>query len=253
MSGRCISRAPACAVTAIPLTRPRRYLDIYGHGARLSGTWPGEIAGVSAVSIPVDVALAKIRERAIVPVWRRNPGGGPAVRHDRRSLFNRMVIHSLQGSAEHFPAGPCGARRNWNCFNQAAAKDEIDELTGAATVMSAHLSRARRLQLEAIRRKPGGHMVDGADPGPGTASEETLKRKGGRPEPGTENPQYVVAELTTASDQTGHCPAPDPRPRCWPWCPPRGRPFTCCKDAPTRLELEWKQNADKLKPNMRSG
>ena len=79
-AGKASSRLPASPVSSIPARSfsppdcmhchgkpkdvPPDLLKLYGRD-RGFGYKPGDIAGVTAVSIPVDVALAKIKERAI--------------------------------------------------------------------------------------------------------------------------------------------------------------------------------------------
>jgi len=124
-----------------PEDAPAELREIYGDH-RGFGHKEGTIAGLNTVRIPVDIALAKIRERAFSAF---------AVSFLCLSLlyalvcffFNRVVIHSLRDLLEVFKLGLL-SEEEMELLKEAKSKDEIWELTSAAGVMTEHLREARR-------------------------------------------------------------------------------------------------------------
>ncbi|MEW6386459.1 MAG: DUF3365 domain-containing protein [Thermodesulfobacteriota bacterium] len=127
-----------------PRDAPQALLALYGR-ERGFGHKPGEIAGVTAVSIPVDVALAKIKERAI-SVFGISLFCFSLLYVGISFFFNRVVVHNLRDLLEIFRHG-LRDEKELELLKEAAAKDEIGEVSAAAQVMVGHLRETRK-QLE---------------------------------------------------------------------------------------------------------
>lgn len=226
-----------------PRAAPRALLEIYG-SERGFGHQVGEISGVSAVSIPVEVALSKIRERAI-SVFGAGILAVTLLFVIISFLFNRVVIHSLRDLLEVFRQG-LRSEKELELFQQAAAKDEIGELTSAAKVMSDHLGRARS-QLEEY----AGNLEEmvAVRTEALAASEENLKEKVAARNKELQT-LITVAELITASDRL-ETVLPRILRQVLYLIPAQGAAIYLLKDNPDRLDLEWKQNADNLKEDIR--
>ncbi|MFH1984550.1 MAG: DUF3365 domain-containing protein [Pseudomonadota bacterium] len=123
-----------------PTSAPPKLLALYG-SKRGFGYREGDLAGVMAVSIPVNVALKKIRSQALSVFW---------VSLLMLSflyvlisyLFNRMVVRSLAGVLDIFKSGLIETR-DQERFEDTDTKVEIHELTEAAQEMTNHLRQAR--------------------------------------------------------------------------------------------------------------
>ncbi len=124
-----------------PEEAPEALLEMYGR-ERGFGKRAGEIAGISAVSIPVDVALAKIKGRAM-SIFSLSFLVLTVLYVFITLLFNRVVVHSLRDLLEVFRGG-LREDTEIQLLKEAKAKDEIGELTAAAQVMSSHLSDTRK-------------------------------------------------------------------------------------------------------------
>ena len=225
-----------------PEEAPKALLDIYGL-ERGFGHVAGEIAGVSTVSIPVDVALAKIRERAVA-VFGAGILAVSLFFIVIVFLFNRVVIHSLRDLLDAFRQG-LRSEKELELLQRAASQDEIGELTAAAKVMSDHLSSAR-LQLEEYAGNLEQMVADRTKAL--AASEENLQDKvaARNRELHTLN---TVAELITASDHL-ETVLPQILKEVLKLVPAEGSAIYLLKENPNRLDLEWKQNAEKLNPKV---
>ncbi|MDD5641505.1 MAG: DUF3365 domain-containing protein [Syntrophales bacterium] len=127
-----------------PEDAPKALLDIYGR-ERGFGYQPGDIAGITAVSIPVDVALAKIKDRAIA-IFGISLFGLSLLYVGICFFFNRVVVHSLRDLLDIFRHG-LRDEKELQLLTEARAQDEIRELTAGAQVLVAHLGETRQ-QLE---------------------------------------------------------------------------------------------------------
>jgi two-component system NtrC family sensor kinase len=127
-----------------PDDAPQALLSIYGR-ERGFGQKPGQIAGVNAVNIPVDIALAKIKERAY-SVFGVSVLCLTLLYVLICFFFNRVVVHNLRYILEIFREG-LRNDEEVQLLKEAEDKDEIGELTTAAKVMASHLRNARQ-QLE---------------------------------------------------------------------------------------------------------
>lgn len=124
-----------------PDQAPRDLIAQYGN-QRGFGYLDGELAGIMAVSIPVEVALQQIKARALSVFW---------VTLLLLTvlylfvcfLFDRMVVRSLQALLAIFRSGMVDDRER-ALLREASAKDEIGELTDAARVLTDHLKSARQ-------------------------------------------------------------------------------------------------------------
>jgi two-component system NtrC family sensor kinase len=127
-----------------PGDAPKALLNLYGR-ERGFGYKPGDIAGITAVSIPVDVALAKIKDRAIA-IFGISLFGLSLLYVGICFFFNRVVVHNLRDLLDIFRHG-LRDEKELQLLTEAQAQDEIRELTAGARVMVAHL-RETREQLE---------------------------------------------------------------------------------------------------------
>ncbi|MBI4794563.1 MAG: DUF3365 domain-containing protein [Deltaproteobacteria bacterium] len=127
-----------------PEDAPKALLDLYGR-ERGFGYQPGDIAGITAVSIPVDLALAKIKDRAIA-IFGISLFGLSLLYLGICFFFSRVVVHNLRDLLDIFRHG-LRDEKELQLLTEAKAKDEIRELTAGAQVMVAHL-RVTRQQLE---------------------------------------------------------------------------------------------------------
>ena len=123
---------------------PAALVERYGR-ERGFGYREGEIAGISSVAIPVDVALAAIQGRAL-SVFGISLFALSLLFVGINFFFNRMVVHNLRDLLNIFRLG-LRDERELDLLQQAQAKDEIRELTAAAQVLVGHLGETRR-QLE---------------------------------------------------------------------------------------------------------
>lgn len=119
-----------------PASLVQQYGDQRGFGYR-----QGQLAGVMAVSIPVNVALKKIQSQALSVFW--------------VSLvlliflyilisflFNRMAVRHLRGLLDIFRHGLVDNSEHPS-FQETSTKVEIDQLTDAALDMTRHLQSTR--------------------------------------------------------------------------------------------------------------
>ena len=124
-----------------PREAPQELVAQYGD-RRGFGYRAGDLAGIMAVSIPVDVALLQIRDRALSVFWvtlMMFSGLFLVI----SLLFDQMVVRSLRGLLEVF-RGSLMDEREHALLQEASAKGEIDELAEAAHVLTDHLQTARR-------------------------------------------------------------------------------------------------------------
>jgi len=95
-----------------PEDAPKALLELYGR-ERGFGYKPGDIAGITAVSIPVDVALAKIKDRAIA-IFGISLFGLSLLYVGICFFFNRWWCTTC-GISWTSSASACGMRQSCNC------------------------------------------------------------------------------------------------------------------------------------------
>lgn len=124
-----------------PEDAPAPLIKIYGR-KRGFGYHENQIAGITAVSIPVAEAMGKIRSRALSVFWVMF--GLMFILYLVISfVFNRMVVHSLQDLLGIFRYGLVD-ETEVALLNEASSKNEIHELSDAARKLTAHLQKARQ-------------------------------------------------------------------------------------------------------------
>jgi len=123
-----------------PQDAPKALLDIYGD-QRGFGRYVGELAGVVVVGIPVDSAVAMIREKA-ASVFLAVFMGASIFYIALSFFFNRVVVHNLHGLLDIF-------RRELDDPNAdlpsplSDSKDEIEALTTSAIILAERLHNTR--------------------------------------------------------------------------------------------------------------
>ncbi len=127
-----------------PQDAPKALVALYGP-ERGFGRTDGQLAGVIAVGIPVDVALAQIREKAL-SVFMTGFLFAAVLFTAISFFFNRVVVHDLRGLLQIFRKG-LHEDEQTKFFSDERSQDELKALTTAATAMADHLRDTRR-QLE---------------------------------------------------------------------------------------------------------
>ncbi len=221
-----------------PQDAPVALIELYGR-ERGFGHRAGEIAGISAVTIPVDVALAAIKDRAL-SVFGISLFALSLLFVGINFFFNRVVVHNLRDLLGIFRLG-LRDEKELELLSQAQAKDEIGELTAAAQVMVGHLGETRK-QLEDYAEKLEGMVA--------TRTEALEKSKQILQEKVSERNRELktlttIAELVT---QAGNLVEIFPRVlvQILGLIPARGAALYLLKDNPTRLELQCQENAGGL-------
>lgn len=124
----------------VPEDAPKALLEIYGD-QRGFGHYAGELAGVIAVGIPVDSALALIKEKAasaFLVVFM-----GVSIFYIALSFFfNRVVVHNLHGLLDIFRRELDDPDENIQAPG-VVSKDEIQELTSSAIILADRLRKTR--------------------------------------------------------------------------------------------------------------
>lgn len=221
-----------------PDDAPKALVELYGR-ERGFGYQPGAVSGIMAVTIPVDVALVKIKGRAISML------GGSLIGFSALYIvvcffFNRVVIHNLRDLLQLFRRS-LRDEDEFQLLRAATAKDEISEMTAAAETMARHLQQARgqleeytkTLELKVARRT--GALVE---------SKRLLKEK---EEKTRESLKLLttIAELTTRSTQPSEI-FPNVLRQALSAVPAKGGGLYLLLDNPLRLEMQWSENAPSL-------
>ena len=124
-----------------PRSAPAELLRIYGDTNGF-GHFPGELAGVIAVGVPVQSALANIKERATTVFF----AVFLAVSLFFLFLiffFDRIVVSNLRGVVNIFRAALDNGPR-LDSSGEIPVGDELQALTAAATTMAEQLCQSRR-------------------------------------------------------------------------------------------------------------
>ena len=225
-----------------PDEAPASLVELYGAERGFHHT-PGEIAGLNAVDIPVDIALAKIKERAYSLF-----GVSFLCLTLLYALicffFNRVVVHSLRDLLEIFRHGLV-SEEEVQLLREAKAKDEISELRAGAQVMTDHLRTARQ-QLEEYAQNLE-HMVQTRT----KALRESQRRL--KDKVVTRNRELkgltTIAELITQSDNLADI-LPKVLEQTLVLIPCRGGAFYLLREDPASLELQCHVNAGHLIPRV---
>ncbi len=223
-----------------PADAPPTILKLYGR-TRGFGYKAGDIAGVTAVSIPVNVALAKIKQRAAA-IFGLSLLGLSLLYIGVFVFFNRVVIHSLRDLLEVFRHG-LRDEKELELLKEAEAKDEIGELTATAQVMVGHL-RDTRQQLEEYAENLEDMVRQRTQALEASQHQLQTKIKARNQELHTLN---TIAELITRSLNLTDI-LPRVLHQTLKLIPARGAAVYLLRDNPTRLELQYQENADHLRP-----
>jgi two-component system, NtrC family, sensor kinase len=221
-----------------PEEAPPDLIKLYGR-ERGFGYAPGDIAGVTAVSIPVDLALAKIKERAI-SVFGLSFFGLSLLYVGIFFFFNRVVIHSLRDLLDIFRHG-LRDEKELALLTEAKAKDEIGELTAAAQVMAGHLHDTRQQLADYAENLEGmvSQRTEALE-----ASQRQLQEKIAARNQELHTLNTIAELITRAVNLT------DILPRVLlqtlKLIPARGAALYLLRDNPTRLELRYQENAPRL-------
>ncbi|MCK9378169.1 MAG: DUF3365 domain-containing protein [Syntrophobacterales bacterium] len=226
-----------------PDEAPPDLIRIYGR-ERGFGYQPGDIAGVTAVSIPVDLALAKIKERAI-SIFGLSLFGLSLLYVGIFFFFNRVVIHSLRDLLEVFRHG-LRDETELQLLTEAKAKDEIVELTAAAQVMAGHLHDTRQ-QLAEYTGNLEIMVSQRTEALEASQSQLQEKITARNQELHTLN---TIAELITRAVNLTDI-LPRVLLQTLRLIPARGAALYLLRDNPARLELQYQENADRLPPCIR--
>lgn len=221
-----------------PADAPQTLIDLYG-SERGFGHQPDEIAGVTSVSIPVDVALDRIKERAFSFFW-----VGllclSMLYFMISFLFNRLVVHNLKDLLEIFQINIQG-EKELQLLKEAKAKDEIGELTKAAQSMAIHLRNTHQ-ELEKYAQNLEEMVTDRT-----VALEESKLRL--REKVAARNQELqmlnVIAELITRSVSLADI-LPSVLKQTLRAIPARGAALYLLRNNPSRLELQCHENAENL-------
>jgi two-component system NtrC family sensor kinase len=222
----------------LPQDAPPDLIKLYG-SKRGFGYKPGDIAGVTAVSIPVDLALAKIKERAI-SVFGLSLFGLSLLYVGIFFFFNRVVIHSLKDLLDIFRHG-LRDEKELELLTEAKAKDEIGELTTAAQVMVGHLHDTRQQLAEYTENLETmvSQRTEALE-----ASQRQLQEKVAARNQELHTLNTIAELITRAVNLT------DILPRVLlqtlKLIPARGAALYLLQDNPTRLELQYQENAGQL-------
>jgi two-component system NtrC family sensor kinase len=221
-----------------PEDAPPDLLKLYGR-ERGFGYQPGDIAGVTAVTIPVDIALSKIKERAI-SIFGLSLFGLSLLYVGICFFFNRVVIHSLRDLLEVFRHG-LRDEKELQLLTEAKAKDEIGELTDAAQVMVGHLHDTRQ-QLEEYAGNLEVMVSQRTEAL--EASQRQLQEKIAARNQELHTMNTIAELITRAVNLTDILPRV--LVQTLKLIPARGAAVYLLRDNPTRLELQYQENADRL-------
>jgi two-component system NtrC family sensor kinase len=221
-----------------PDDAPPGLLKLYGR-TRGFGYKPGDIAGVTAVSIPVDLALANIKERAI-SIFGLSFFGLSLLYVGIFFFFNRVVIHSLRDLLDVFRHG-LRDEKELELLTEAKAKDEISEITAAAQVMVGHL-RDTRQQLEEYAENLEVKVSQRTEALEESQRQLQEKIAARNQELHTLN---TIAELITRAVNLADI-VPRVLLQTLKLIPARGAALYLLRDNPPRLELQYQENTDHL-------
>ncbi|MFW5733878.1 MAG: Tll0287-like domain-containing protein, partial [Oceanidesulfovibrio sp.] len=130
-----------------PADSPHELIERYGD-ERGFGHVGGEVAGVTALALPVARSVSSIRGAAITFVSLA-VGGAVFYFAVANLLFNRLVVHSLRRAADVFPRYFPDDKEAHNLTRPRLPSwsepgDEIEEALGAMESLASHLAEARK-------------------------------------------------------------------------------------------------------------
>ncbi len=225
-----------------PEDAPKALLDLYGR-TRGFGYKPGDIAGITAVSIPVDVALLKIKDRAFA-IFGISLFGLSLLYVGICFFFNQVVVLNLRGLLDIFRHG-LRDEKELQLLTEAQAKDEIRELTAGAQVMVAHL-RETRQQLEEytgdLEQKVGRRTQALKE------SQQRLEEKVAARNQELHTLNTIAELITQAMNLTDILPRV--LSQTLKLIPARGAALYLLRGNPPCLELQCQENAGQLIPRM---
>jgi two-component system NtrC family sensor kinase len=221
-----------------PEDAPRALLDLYG-GERGFGHSPGDLAGVMTVSIPVDRALAKAKEKAY-SVFGVSFLCLLLLYLMVNFFFSRVVVHSLRDLLDIFRHG-LRDDEEVQLLLDAKAKDEISEMTAAAQVLVSHLRDTRR-QLEEYAQNLEVMVAERTK-----ALEESRQRLREKVKARSKELQAFtsIAELTTRAANLLDI-FPMVLRQTLKFIPAKGAGLYLIRDNPSRLELHCRELVGEL-------
>ncbi len=221
-----------------PEDAPPRLLSLYG-AKRGFGRKPGQLAGVVAVSVPVDIALAQTKEIAWTIFWI----GFLCVLFLFAAIsffFDRIVVHNLRDILAIFHEG-LSEDHEFDPIPEEDEGDEIRNLNEAAHRMVERL-RETRHELEAHMESLEA-IVDERT----RALQESQKQL--REKVAARNRELrtlnAIAELTTQSQRLSDI-LPVVLEKTLDLIPAQGAALYLLKEEPSRLELTYHKNAPHL-------
>ncbi|TVM19881.1 histidine kinase [Oceanidesulfovibrio indonesiensis] len=130
-----------------PSDSPHELIERYG-AERGFGHTAGEIAGVTALALPVARSVSSIRGAAITFISLA-VGGAVFYFAVANLLFNRLVVHSLRRAADVFPRYFPDDKEAQNLTRSKLPSwsepgDEIEEALSAMESLASHLAEARK-------------------------------------------------------------------------------------------------------------
>jgi two-component system NtrC family sensor kinase len=221
-----------------PEDAPRELLDLYGR-ERGFGHHPGDLAGVMTVSMPVDRALARAKEKAY-SVFGVSFLCLLLLYLMVNFFFSRVVVHSLKDLLDIFRLG-LRDDEELQLLREAKAKDEIGDLTAAAQVLVSHL-RDTRQQLEEYAQNLEVMVAERT-----SALEESRRRLREKVTARNRELQALttIAELTTRAVNLLDI-FPMVLRQTLNFIPAKGAGLYLIRDNPSRLELHCREHADEL-------
>ncbi|SMC20584.1 PAS domain S-box-containing protein [Desulfacinum hydrothermale DSM 13146] len=220
-----------------PSQAPQALVDRYGKD-RGFGREPGDVAGVTGVGIPVEVAMAKIKGMAL-SVGMVGSVCVALLYAVLSFFFNRVVVHNLKDLLGIFQRGLWTDAEQRELAQSMETRDEIQELTILARTMVGRLNEARR-RLELHSENLESMVADRTRAL--QRSQERLRRQviQRNRELKTLN---SIAEMTTQARRLSDI-LPEVLERTLEIVPAHGAAIYLLKENPDRLELQIANNVD---------
>jgi len=220
-----------------PSQAPQALIELYGKD-RGFGRKPGDVAGVTGVGIPVEVAMAKIKGMAL-SVFVVGFLCVALLYAVLSFFFNRVVVHNLKGLLGIFQQGLWSDAEQEELEQRMESQDEIQELSGLAQTMVSRLNEARR-RLELHSENLESMVADRT-----RALEDSQERL--RRQVIQRNRELKtlnsIAEMTTQARRLTDI-LPEVLERTLEIVPARGAAIYLLKENPDRLELQIANNVE---------